>query len=129
MRNPARATADRSMDSTEELLTLRADGTVKQVFIQVTEGVVYFSSSSDGPFVFTGLTWQQDSEYGLFINFVFIQTGDQILELTYKTPLFWLSQPIDNTQMCCVPSIPGTYKFFVNTANGKVDPKIVVTPL
>lgn len=136
MRNLAQATVNDTTDPLEPLLlSLPPDGTVKTVYIKVVKDTAVFSLLPDGPFTFGGITWQLDPEYGLFINFVFSPGDEQILDLTYKTPLFWLSEVSNNTppnlkmQSCCVPSIAGTYKFFVNTASGRHDPKIVVTPL
>jgi hypothetical protein len=132
MKNLAHVVANDTMGTTDTLLPLSAGGAVKQVYIQVVSGVVGMASQETGPFSFDGLTWQLDPEYGLFINFNFVKpsNGEQIKELTYKTPLFWLSAVSNNTQGCCVPSIAGTYKFFVHTESGlRFDPKIVVTPL
>jgi hypothetical protein len=130
MKNLAHAVAKKTMGVPEPLLLpLPPDGTVKTVYIQVINDKAMFAPQKEGPFDFEGLTWQLDPEYGLFINFVFVQTDDPITDLTYKTPLFWLSEVSNNTQSCCIPSIAGTYKFFVNANGKRHDPQIVVTPL
>ena len=147
MIEPARYASPTSVSRPEELLLpLPPGGMAQTIYISILPGglqpTVGFGLTQAGPFIGGGLTWSLNSEYGQFLNFVFLpSTLGTILEVKPdSTPVgFWVSPATPGTlpgtvnQQGCVQNQVATYTFHVHvqTPSGtfRIDPKMVVTPL
>jgi len=106
-------------------------GQPQTVYVSIQDGVPMFSQ---GGAAYRSIGWQTNG-YALMITFAFQYP---ITGVSAMTPSAWFSdgfpEHAPTSQVCCIPSIPGEYHFFVNTSdptvlNGQIDPKIIVTPI
>jgi len=101
-----------------------------QPYTDGTKTKASFASSSTGKFHKGGLTWKRDAEYSLFVNFIFLPSGNiTITGLDCEAPLLYTPVMNSVNQSCAIQPVVGTYKFYVSFSTGeRHDPQIVVTP-
>jgi hypothetical protein len=106
-------------------------GQPQTVYVSLEDGVPVFSQ---GKGAYREIGWQTNG-YALVITFAFEYP---ITGVSAKTPSTWFSDGVPEhaptSQVCCVPSVPGEYHFYVDTQDpgmlkGHIDPKIIVTPI
>ena len=124
----------RRLDNLTNPLVLTG-GAPQTVFVTLHPNNTVTFALKGGP-SYSEIAWLTNG-YALVITFVF---SSNIEELVPTTPAMWFSDTVTSTdtsvpttQMCCVPSVPGTFSFTVQPkpSSGlfRVDPKVVVTPI